>query len=246
MADGCVTHKELIVVLQRRDESHLRLLLDRLGCADRPLACVKAGAGSRLAIGSVALARQLTNLGIVTHRAGSTAEVPAWMAASADFWRGVIDGDGSIKFHPTQHIPSLEVVGAPGLMAQFGRFLEALLADDRPVRPFRHSQSTQVRMVKIGGRRAKLALAALYSPGVDALPRKRDRAMAATAWQPKVRSRYPWERWADGREWVLRRGQEYDDGRRLWESARRAARVRRMQLFFSEEGLLIRMRFAPR
>jgi hypothetical protein len=246
MADGCVTSRELIVVLHRRDEDHLRVLLKALGCSDRPLASANSGAGSRLAIGSVALARQLASLGIVPHRARSQTGVLSWMASSADFWRGVVDGDGSIKFHPRWQTPSLEVVGAPGLMRQLARFLEAAISDGRPVNVFRHSQSTRVRLVKVGGRRAQVALRALYPPGVVALERKRERARVALMWQPKVRSRYPWDRWGNGDEWVLDRGRDYDDGRRLWEAGRSAARTRGLRFLFVDEGDRARVRFAPR
>jgi hypothetical protein len=245
MADGCVTERELVVALANQDEGHLRSLLSALGCSDRPLGSANGGA-ARLSIGSAALARQLRALGIVPHRAGSSARVPDWMAASADFWRGVIDGDGTIRFHPSQGIPSLEVVGAPGLMGQLATFLEDIIGDSRPVRPFRHSQSTQVLLVKVGGRRASAALATLYPPSAEALARKRVRADAAIRWQPRVRSRYPWERWADGDEWVLQRGDDYDDARRLWEAGRRYARTIGKRFSITDAGDIARIRFVTR
>jgi len=246
MADGCVTHKELIVVLQRRDADHLRSLARALGCDDRPLASVNGGTGARLAIGSVALAKQLAGLGVVPGRAGSSDGVAPWMAASSDFWRGLVDGDGSIKFHPTQKVPSLEVVGAPGVMEQLASYLQGEICDGRSVSAFRHAQSRHVRLVKVGGRRAQAALRRLYRPGAEALPRKLARAEAAMAWQPRVRSRYPWEQWGDGAEWVLRRPKDYDDGRRLWEAGRRAARSRGMRLVFADRGDEASVRFVAR
>lgn len=127
------------------------------------------------------------------------------------------NGDGSIRFHPSQRIPSLEVVGAPGLMEQLASCLESTIADERPVTTFRHSQSPLVRMVKVAGRRAQVALRVLYLTAGDALPRKRQAALEVMAWKPSVRSRYPWERWGDGNAWLLQRGPDYDDVRRLWE-----------------------------
>lgn len=91
MADGCVTERELIVMLQRRDEDHLRSLLRALNCADRPLASANRGKASALRLGSVALARQLAALGVVTGRAGSTIGVADWLAVSPHFWRGVVE-----------------------------------------------------------------------------------------------------------------------------------------------------------
>jgi hypothetical protein len=169
------------------------------------------------------------------------------MATSADFWRGVIDGDGSIKFHPTYGTPVLEVVGGPALMGQLALFLQTVIADGRVVKTARHSQSDRVRMVKVSGRRAQVALKALYAAtAADALPRKRARAMAAIAWQPRVRHSYPWARWGDGSEWVLKRGDDYDEAHRLWEAGRRAAREREMRLVFSDRGAEVCIRFVPR
>jgi hypothetical protein len=246
MADGCVTHKELILVLQRRDEGHLRSLASALGCGDRPLAAANDGAASRLAIGSVALARQLAELGIVAGRAGSSNGVAPWMATSPDFWRGIVDGDGSIRFHPTQRVPSLEVVGAPGVMEQLAAFLQHEIGDGQGVKVFRHAQSARVRLVKVGGRRAQIALRTLYPGGAESLPRKRARAEAAIAWQPQVRSRYPWDRWGDGTEWVLLQRVDYDDGRRLWEAGRRAARARGKRFVFVDRGDEASIRFVAR
>ena len=248
MADGCVSRSELICVLQRRDEEHLRSFMGVLGCDDRPLAVVNDGNGVRLSIGCAALARQLVAHGIRAGRAYGSEPIAEPLASSADFWRGVVDGDGSIRFDRTHGRPSLTVVGPPRVMEQLADFLAPHLSTTRRPTPHRHSQSDVVRLVSRGGRTAVDAIRVLYAhPMSPALARKRERAERALAWKPQVRSRYPWDRWADGRTHTLARGRDYDDVRRLWEAGRRAARERGLRFSIDDERESeVRIRFSPR
>jgi hypothetical protein len=247
MADGCVSRREVIVVLQQRDAIHLLSLLEVLGCPDRPLRPANAGRGVRLAIGSAALARQLLALGIVPGRAGSSTPVAPELARSRDFWRGLVDGDGSLRFDRKTGIPSLVVVGAPGLIQQFADFLAPLFTDGFRPRPYAHSQSDAVLMLSVGGHRAKLAVTRLYGGDPpDALPRKRALAERVMGWERSVVSRYPWHRWGDGSRWTLRKGEDYWDPRRLWEAGRRAARRQQCRLAFEDLGDLAVVQFVSR
>ncbi len=246
-ADGCATARELIVVLKTEDAEHLRSFQRALGCADRPLAPANAGAGRRLAIGCAALARQLHAYGIVAGRAHTHPGVLPHLAESRDFWRGVVDGDGSLRVDSRTGMPSLLVVGPPALMQQFAHFLSGVFADGFVPGLHRHARSDAVRVVQVGGRRAKAAVAALYADaGAPALRRKRERAARISAWEPQVYSRYPWDRWGDGSVWRLRRGADYAVARRVWESGRRAARTRAKRLRFRDLGEEIELQFVPR
>lgn len=247
MADGCVNDRELIVVLKTEDVAHLRALQCFLGCSDRPLAQANGGRAYRLAIGCTALAGQLRSHGIVAGRAHADARVSSALAASAHFWRGVVDGDGSLRIEARTGMPSLLVVGPPTLMAQLADFLAGLYDDGFAPRVHPHSQSKVVRVVQVGGRRAKVAVAALYGdPSAMALARKRRRAQAVLAWEPQVYSRYPWERWGDGSVWRLRQGRDYAVARRVWESGRRAARERGCRLRFRDLDGSLELQFVPR
>lgn len=247
MADGCVSGgRETILVLHRRDADHVRAFARFVGCDDRPLAPVNRGNGVRLAIGSVALAEQLADVGVVAGR-GRDHDLPvrADLAASRDFWRGVIDGDGTVKVDAGGGIPQVQLVARPALAHQFAEFL-APSVGFLP-RLHRHSQSDRILMVSVGGRTAKAATIALYGENdAPALARKAERAAAVMSWNPKVMSRYPWEMWADGKEWTLHRGVDYAEAHRVWEAGRRHARGRGLRLELTDEGAHLRLRFVRR
>jgi hypothetical protein len=165
------------------------------------------------------------------------------LAASRDFWRGVIDGDGSVKVVGPRRMPQLQLVGSPTVVSQFATFLGTVSADGYVPHSFAHSQSQVVRLISISGRRAKDAIEALYgSDPAVALARKLAVARAACTWEPLVRSSYPWGEWLDGRSRVLARGVDYDTPRRLWESGRKAAAARGMRLILVERGDSIELR----
>ena len=248
MADGCISRsRELIVVVHRRDEAHLQALMRFLGCDDRVLRPANGGTARRLSIGSAELGRRLTDLGIVPGRAGAEAGVLEPLARSRHFWRGIVDGDGSIRIQRRTGAPSMSVVGTPGLMRQFAEFLATIFADNFRPRPHLHGQSGKVLIVSLGGRHAVTAIRTLYVRAPDALARKRSRAEQAMAWQPRFRSRYPWSRWSDGESRVLTKGTDYDDRRRLWEAGRRVARSqgKRLELIDLDDAR-VSLRFAPR
>jgi hypothetical protein len=236
LADGCVTRTQVIIVLQSDDAAHLRALLEFLGCEDRPLGVANAGRAARLCIGSVALARQLTAFGLdPQHKHESV--VRHELATSRDFWRGVVDGDGSVKVAGPRQMPQLQLVGAPTVVSQFATFLGTVSRDGYVPRSFAHSQSQVVRLVSVNGRRAQSAIAALYGGKPrDALARKLSVARQALTWTPLVRSSYPWNEWLDGKPRVLARGEDYDAPRRLWESGRKAASARGVRLVLVDHG----------
>ncbi len=124
------------------------------------------------------------------------------LASSRHFWRGVVDGDGSIRIDRGSGIPSLSVVGSPALMRQLAGFLGGCFVDGSPPVPHRHGQSSKVLLVSLRGRRAVAAIQILYADASDALARKRARADRAMAWRPRVMARYPWSRWGNGKRWT--------------------------------------------
>jgi hypothetical protein len=210
LADGCISRREVIVVLQSRDIAHLRALLEFLGCDDRPLGVANAGQAARLCIGSAALARQLRAFGLdPQHKHDSAVRVA--LATSRDFWRGVVDGDGSVKALGARRMPQLQLVGSPTVVSQFATFLGTVSSDGYVPRSFAHSQSQVVRLVSVSGRRAQGAIEALYGGEPrDALARKLRVARHAFSWKPLVRSSYPWNEWLDGQPRVLAKGVDYD------------------------------------
>jgi hypothetical protein len=236
MADGCITSRQVILVLQLCDEPHTREFLKFAGCADRPSRLANHGRGVRVVISSAPLARQLTAFGLAAGRK-PLAEVIPELASSPDFWRGVVDGDGTVKTSSNAGMPQVSLVGYPRLVAQFSMFLSGVFSDGYAPRPYRHSQSAAVRLVSMSGRRAQAAARALYYQGARyALPRKRIRAEAIDRWDPRVRSAYPWGEWLDGRTWHLVRNVDYDSSRRLWESGRKVAAQAGVRLVLTDHG----------
>lgn len=243
MADGCVTEREVILVLQARDAGHVRSFLGLLGCSDRPLAVVERNRGVRAAIGSVALARQLAGYGLLAGCKGSH-PLSRELSESPDFWRGLVDGDGSIRFSGATRIPKLDVVGHPGIIRQLATFLGSVLPDGDEPAPYAHSQSDQVLMLGAGGRRAKAVVGALYHPAlVDALPRKLAVAREVMRWEPQVMSRYPWDDWIDAGTVILERGPDYADAWRVWERGRKMAAAHGVRLLVVDRGASLELRF---
>lgn len=245
LADGCVSRREVIVVLQSRDAPHLRAFLEFLGCGDRPLGIANGGRAARVCIGSVALARLLREFGLDPQHKHDT-PVRDELATSRDFWRGVVDGDGSVKLQAPRRMPQLQLVGSPAVVSQFATFLATVSADGYVPRSFAHSQSSVVRLVSISGRRAKRAIEALYGDDpADALARKLAVAREVCTWTPLVRGSYPWDDWFDGEPRILARGVDYDSPRRLWESGRKAAAARGIRLVLIDRGDSIELRSEP-
>jgi hypothetical protein len=242
MADGCATDAQLIVVLQKRDADHLHSLAAALGCDDRPLAPANQDRARRLVISSAELARTVAGHGVVPRR---TAPITPWLLESRDFWRGVFDGDGTLRVD-SAGTPNIELVGRAPLIDEFARYLDGLLPEHRPTRPYRHSQSRAVRLVGCGGRRAKAVVDVLCRDASPVLARKAERASRILAWEPRVRRRYPWAVWGDGSEWHLHRGRDYDDAHRLWEAGRRAARELGCRLTFVDKADHVLLQFIPR
>jgi hypothetical protein len=242
LADGCISRREVIIVLQSRDAAHLRAFLTFLGCGDRPLGVANGGRAARVSIGSAALARQLRGFGLDPHHKHESS-IRDELASSPDFWRGVVDGDGSVKVLGARRMPQLQLVGAPIVVRQFGTFLGTVSTDGYVPRPFGHSQSRSVRLISISGRRARDAIEALYGGGpADALARKAASAREARAWVPLVRSSYPRGVWLNGQTRVLTRGVDYDTSHRLWESGRKAAAARGIRLVLLDHGDSIELR----
>lgn len=172
--DGTIVHRrgqqpEIAVVLQRRDRDHLVKLRDFLGSdhAITPVApaivALNGGQGTgafRYSVRSQRLADRLTGLG----RYGPAVD-PA-LAASRDFWRGCIDGDGTVGI--SCGIPQLKLVGSRWLLRAFVNFLGPI-SSRRPlnVRPARN-----IYVVSTSYATAEKVVERLYVDASTALDRK--------------------------------------------------------------------------
>lgn len=138
-ADGCVyrgnrTTGVLAIGLSAVDESHLQKFKTFLGSnhrlyyterikyilqAKKPSHC----SGVSLTIGSERLAATLEKHGMDKKSLGRVA--PDYLKDSADFWRGVIDGDGTLYIEP-RGLPRLSLVGGYELLCQFLEFSKSI------------------------------------------------------------------------------------------------------------------------
>jgi hypothetical protein len=116
--------------------------------------------------------------------------VPARIASSPSFWRGLIDGDGTICWNRKRtkdgHIRRrgvLQVLGCEPLLRQWTRFVVETLGG--PARRVRRKPETKVLHVSVlTGSRAWHMLKLLYGSGGPALARKRAAALAILAEEP--------------------------------------------------------------
>lgn len=190
MADGCISttkHTSYVIVqIAEQDRAHLELFRTFLGVA-HAISSVPPQSRSvrgkvihlaphcRFCIGSAELVNSLARYG-VTPRKSKTASVRG-LESDRHFWRGVVDGDGSITFRrrPSgREVPILFLVGSKPLMHQFAAF-----ARERTRATARVYFSKGVWCVAVSTRHAAELLQILYDGASVALPRKRERAARA-------------------------------------------------------------------
>ncbi len=135
-----------------------------------------------LAFSSRQIAIALARFGVV-ERKSLTAKVIGGLEMDRDFWRGVIDGDGSIghtgpqKGYPHLQYPCVQLTGSRMIVEQFLAFVRSISPDCR-CSP-RHSRS--VFCCGVAGRHATATLRRLYGGCTVALDRKNAKAQKIIA-----------------------------------------------------------------
>jgi hypothetical protein len=179
MTDGCVSvfgpnTTYVILVLAKRDAGHLESFLRFLGANNRirevPDGSKKTRGGLvRVDIASKELAADLARYGVVPRKT-LTAEV-RHLENNRHFWRGAIDGDGSI--HTAVKIgrrprPVLQFCGSERLVTQFAEFA----ARHTPTRARPHRGKGREWAVGFACGLALELIDLLYRDCAVALPRK--------------------------------------------------------------------------
>jgi hypothetical protein len=134
MADGCIVREQrhgkignprLVIRLQGRDHHHLESLRSFLKSSHPVTWHTRNGFSyASLAVTSATIAADLATYGVTPAKSASATACPA-ASRSPDFWRGVIDGDGSICLLRTG-TKILSLTGSRALLNQFRRFAQRL------------------------------------------------------------------------------------------------------------------------
>lgn len=92
LADGCIFNTQICLALKASDHQHVEAFRDFLGSTNK---IVRNEVRSQFSVKNQYMVDQLKHFGI-TERKSHTALPAASLTNNRDFWRGVIDGDGSI------------------------------------------------------------------------------------------------------------------------------------------------------
>jgi hypothetical protein len=172
MADGCVCNGAITLCLAERDREHVMRFASFVGYPGN-LTEIPAARSVKVVFRSVEMAGDLEKLGIVP-RKSKTAEAPAFLAQDRDFWRGMVDGDGSIGINKAG-LSRLRLVGTRRISEQFFEFVCQFVSPRARVQP----ESRGVCEIGVAGSKAIPVIRALYEGARIALPRKMARAALA-------------------------------------------------------------------
>lgn len=190
-ADGCVTGfkagtPRLAVKLARKDCGHLALLHKALG-AHRPvrdfedMSLGKMRPYSSLTVYSQHLVESLVSHGITPRKSATLQPWDGPARLMPHYWRGLVDGDGSITINDTGVYVSF--VGSEAVARAFRAWAHQACGTNTAARPGKPGSSYWV--VQVGGTIMVLSLlAALYDDAPTSLARKKALADLAVHGKP--------------------------------------------------------------
>ena len=135
MADGNITNtkeqKSIAIYLAEKDRGHIVKFLEFIGGYGRKITHVKKTHAHGVKIRSKHMVDKLMSVG-VKPRKSLSAKALKGTQKSRDFWRGVIDGDGSIGIY--KNSPSISLCGSLNLTRQFRKFSLDVLENNHEIR----------------------------------------------------------------------------------------------------------------
>jgi len=175
MADGCVNRNGTgwTIGLGLKDRDHVERFRDFLGATNKiehyqgPL-----GEWWRVRVTNTRLAEALAVHGVLP-RKSATAQAGDAVRYNPHFWRGVVDGDGTVARRQDGYY-RLRLVGSRPLLQQFDAFASIVTRQPSQVRP--KAGSTALYEWGKTGRDAERVIRFLYEGAAVALPRKWDMA----------------------------------------------------------------------
>lgn len=173
MADGCVSGRYLRLGLAEIDLPHIEKLKTFLG-SSHVVAYSPEGV-YQFAVSSRRLASALAKYGVVPRKTHSAQVIG--LEHNRHFWRGVIDGDGSLGIYRSGRNmlprPRIQLVGSRELLTQFIAFVKARFPECR----LNMTPSRSIYYVGTNGKFARALVALLYSDCSTYLGRKYDKAV---------------------------------------------------------------------
>ena len=196
MADGTVADSgRITIALAGVDREHIQAWLTFLGCPKVGIRDEEVRTGdkiyarARAQVSSRQLSTDLARNGIIPRKSQADQPVSDGLARQPSFWRGMIDGDGTITLPKGKHGPCLILVGNRSLMNQYVEFVHPIIAGRRPS-VLDLSSTDAIVQVRVEGVRARRAIDVLWE-GVDeesapALARKLPRVRQALVWRTRT------------------------------------------------------------
>ncbi len=172
-ADGNVFKGTVCVGLHSKDDNHILKFRNFLASSHKVTRTPKK---SSIKFSDKQIVEDLNKFGITDNKS-LTYEVPEFCALSSDFWRGIIDGDGSICLKENKHA-ILSIVGTFSVVDGFLKFAKQFC--DTKISP-RHSSKTNKNTysASLSCRNARLILGELYGGNpIFYLDRKYEKAMS--------------------------------------------------------------------
>ena len=183
MADGCVGQVSdngfsIALGLAICDKPHVERFRDFV-CPDAPVSIMKHGTSAAVRVKSKKMADDLAKFGIVP-RKSLIAKATDIVRFNKHFWRGEIDGDGSVKKDDGYY--KVMLCGSGDLMNQFIEFCGTVIEGFVPKR----AANRRIFRVDIAGIKAVLMMERLYDRCSVALPRKQEVAKYAIIDKPEL------------------------------------------------------------
>jgi len=185
MADGCIAErkygKSVMLGLSYIDIGHLEKFRKFLGAEKRPIYVIdhkfntngygNVSKGCNLTIASVKMTDDLAKLGVTPHKSGReiACESLKW---NKHFWRGMVDGDGSIEVNPNRGkkcYNRVRLCGSETIVSQFKDFVSVFY--ENRIHVSKH-QTANLWYVAFVGRGAYSAAKMLYWNSTISLDRK--------------------------------------------------------------------------
>lgn len=193
-ADGCLsikkgkyrTYNYIHLWLAGEDGQHVQSLFDFMKCSykvgKKDISKTKWASKNFYQMGGAFWSDHVWNWlhghGI-TERKSLTLQVSDLLAKSPDFWRGIIDGDGTVNFAKNRGLlyPHIGVGGSQALMHQFQSFIQHHLGKSPKIGTCR-----SIFRIALNGGVAQDLIGVLYGRPGPALPRKAQAAVDCLAW----------------------------------------------------------------